>query len=75
MMQGNVIKNGWRNTEVKEVLDLCFSCKACKSECRVNVDMATWKSDFLAHHYQGRVHPRRRCATRINPLRDAEFPY
>jgi ferredoxin len=57
VMQGNVIKGGWRNTEVKEALDLCLSCKACKTECPVNVDMATWKSEFLAHHYEGRLHP------------------
>jgi FAD/FMN-containing dehydrogenase/Fe-S oxidoreductase len=57
MMQGNVIKDGWRNKEVKEALDLCLSCKACKTECPVNVDMATWKSEFLAHHYEGRRHP------------------
>ena len=57
MMQGNVIKDGWRSNEVKDALDLCLSCKACKTECPVNVDMATWKSEFLAHHYQGRVHP------------------
>jgi Fe-S oxidoreductase len=57
MMQGNVIKDGWRNTEVKEALDLCLSCKACKTECPVNVDMATWKAEFLAHHYDGRRHP------------------
>ncbi|MDP9049430.1 MAG: FAD-binding oxidoreductase [Acidobacteriota bacterium] len=57
MMQGNVIKDGWRNEEVREALDLCLSCKACKTECPVNVDMATWKSEFLAHHYEGRIHP------------------
>jgi FAD/FMN-containing dehydrogenase/Fe-S oxidoreductase len=57
MMQGNVIKDGWRNEEVREALDLCLSCKACKTECPVNVDMATWKSEFLAHHYEGRLHP------------------
>jgi FAD/FMN-containing dehydrogenase/Fe-S oxidoreductase len=57
MLQGNTITDGWRNEEVKEALDLCLSCKACKTECPVNVDMATWKSEFLAHHYQGRVHP------------------
>jgi Fe-S oxidoreductase len=38
---------------VKEALDLCLSCKACKSECPVNVDMATYKAEFLAHYYQG----------------------
>jgi FAD/FMN-containing dehydrogenase/Fe-S oxidoreductase len=57
MLLGNVIKDGWRNEEVKEALDLCLSCKACKTECPVNVDMATWKAEFLGHHYQGRVHP------------------
>jgi FAD/FMN-containing dehydrogenase/Fe-S oxidoreductase len=57
MMQGNVIKDGWHNKEVREALDLCLSCKACKTECPVNVDMATWKSEFLAHHYEGRRHP------------------
>ncbi len=57
MMQGNVVKDGWRNQEVKQALDLCLSCKACKTECPVNVDMATWKAEFLAHHYEGRRHP------------------
>jgi FAD/FMN-containing dehydrogenase/Fe-S oxidoreductase len=57
MMQGDVLKNGWRNDEVKEALDLCLSCKACKTECPVNVDMATWKAEFLAHFYKGRPHP------------------
>jgi FAD/FMN-containing dehydrogenase/Fe-S oxidoreductase len=57
LMQGNVLRNGWRNREVKDALDLCLSCKACKSECPVNVDMATWKAEFLAHYYAGRIHP------------------
>jgi len=57
MMQGNIIQGGWQNLEVKEALDLCLSCKACKTECPVSVDMATWKAEFLAHHYAGRRHP------------------
>jgi FAD/FMN-containing dehydrogenase/Fe-S oxidoreductase len=57
MLQGDVISGGWRNEEVKEALDLCLSCKACKTECPVNVDMAAWKAEFLAHHYAGRLHP------------------
>ena len=57
LMQGNVLRDGWRNHEVKDALELCLSCKACKTECPVNVDMATWKSEFLAHYYQGRLHP------------------
>jgi FAD/FMN-containing dehydrogenase/Fe-S oxidoreductase len=57
MLQGNILRGGWQNLEVKEALDLCLSCKACKTECPVNVDMATWKAEFLAHHYEGRRHP------------------
>jgi FAD/FMN-containing dehydrogenase/Fe-S oxidoreductase len=57
MMQGNTVKGGWHNEQVHEALDLCLSCKACKTECPVNVDMATWKAEFLAHHYKGRIHP------------------
>ena len=57
LLQGNVLQDGWRNTQVKDALDLCLSCKACKTECPVNVDMATWKAEFLAHHYEGRLHP------------------
>jgi Fe-S oxidoreductase/FAD/FMN-containing dehydrogenase len=57
LMQGEVLEDGWRNEQVKEALDLCLSCKACKSECPVSVDMATYKSEFLAHHYEGRARP------------------
>jgi Fe-S oxidoreductase len=59
MMQGNVLEHDWRNEEVKDALELCLSCKACKTECPVNVDMATWKSEFLAHYHEGRLHPLR----------------
>jgi len=40
-----------------EALDLCLACKGCKSECPVNVDMATYKAEFLAHYYAGRLRP------------------
>ena len=52
------IKDGWRSTEVRDALDLCLACKGCKSDCPVNVDMATYKAEFLAHHYEGRLRPR-----------------
>ncbi|WP_024793446.1 FAD-binding and (Fe-S)-binding domain-containing protein [Tomitella biformata] len=58
MLEGSTITDGWRSTEVLEALDLCLSCKACKVECPVNVDMATYKSEFLFHHYEGRIRPR-----------------
>jgi FAD/FMN-containing dehydrogenase/Fe-S oxidoreductase len=59
LMQGEVLPNQWQNAAVKESLDLCLSCKACKSECPVSVDMATYKAEFLAHHYE---HARRPIA-------------
>ena len=57
LMQGDVLPDAWRNEQVHEALDLCLSCKACKHECPVRVDMATYKAEFLAHHYEGRIHP------------------
>ncbi|MGE5608708.1 MAG: FAD-binding and (Fe-S)-binding domain-containing protein, partial [Bacillota bacterium] len=58
MMNGEVIEEGWRSPAVKEALDLCLACKGCKGDCPVNVDMATYKAEFLAHHYAGRLRPR-----------------
>lgn len=55
--RGGTIADGWRSEAVHEALDLCLACKGCKSDCPVNVDMATYKSEFLAHHYQGRRRP------------------
>ncbi|GAA0382525.1 hypothetical protein Acor_57290 [Acrocarpospora corrugata] len=48
------ISQGWRSAEVKDALDLCLACKGCKSDCPANVDMATYKAEFLSHHYEGR---------------------
>ncbi|GAB7142742.1 dimethylmenaquinone methyltransferase [Mycobacterium riyadhense] len=48
------IQDGWRSTDVKRALDLCLACKGCKSDCPADVDMATYKAEFLAHHYEGR---------------------
>ncbi len=62
MFRGDFIKDGWRSEEVRETLELCLSCKACKSECPVNVDMSTYKMEFLYHHYKGRLHPRHHYA-------------
>lgn len=57
MMHGDVIRDGWRDEHIKEALDLCLACKGCKGDCPVNVDMATYKAEFLAHYWEGRVRP------------------
>ena len=46
-------RNGdfWNQKEIYDVLDLCLSCKACKSECPSSVDMAKLKAEFLQHYY------------------------
>lgn len=51
VLQGEVVGGGWKDEHVKKSLDLCLSCKACKSECPTNVDVATYKAEFLAHYY------------------------
>ena len=58
MTKGDVIRDGWRNEEVKSSLDLCLACKGCKSDCPVNVDVATYKAEFFSHYYGGRLRPR-----------------
>ncbi len=58
MLQGDPAGKTWRDHAVKEALDLCLACKGCKGECPVNVDMATYKAEFLSHYYAGRVRPR-----------------
>ncbi len=58
MTQGDVIHDGWRDQHVKDSLDLCLACKGCKSDCPVGVDVATYKSEFLSHYYEGRRRPR-----------------
>jgi FAD/FMN-containing dehydrogenase/Fe-S oxidoreductase len=57
------VADGWRSTEVRDALDLCLACKGCKTDCPANVDMATYKAEFLAQHYRHRLRPRADYAT------------
>lgn len=49
--------NPFNSREIKEVMDLCISCKGCKSECPSNVDMAKLKGEFLQQYYRDRLVP------------------
>jgi FAD/FMN-containing dehydrogenase/Fe-S oxidoreductase len=58
MLRGEVIPDGWRSEPVAEALDLCLACKGCRKDCPVGVDVATYKAEFLSHHYAHRLRPR-----------------
>ena len=68
MLNGSLIKGGWRSEEVHDALDLCLSCKGCKTDCPVGVDMATYKAEFLHQHYRGRVRPAAHYSMGFLPL-------
>ena len=57
MLNGELRGDGWRDQNVFDALDLCLACKGCKTDCPVNVDMATYKAEFLSHYYEGRLRP------------------
>jgi FAD/FMN-containing dehydrogenase/Fe-S oxidoreductase len=57
MLAGALKKEGFQSEAVHEALDLCLSCKACKTECPVSVDITSYKSEFLSQKYKGKLHP------------------
>jgi FAD/FMN-containing dehydrogenase/Fe-S oxidoreductase len=67
MLNGDLVKEGFRSEIVKEALDLCFACKGCKGECPAHVDVATYKAEFLAHYYRGRLRPIHAYAFGLSP--------
>ncbi|WP_435612255.1 FAD-binding and (Fe-S)-binding domain-containing protein [Streptomyces sp. bgisy159] len=62
MLKGDVITDGWQSEEVFDALDLCLACKGCTNDCPVNVDMPTYKAEFLYHHYKSPTRRRPRHA-------------
>ena len=58
MIDGRLVKDGWRSPEVHEALDLCLSCKGCLNDCPTGIDMASYKSEVLHQSYKGRIRPR-----------------
>jgi FAD/FMN-containing dehydrogenase/Fe-S oxidoreductase len=57
MTRGDLIRGKWQDEDVKSSLDLCLSCKGCKSDCPVAVDVATYKAEFLSHYYEEKRRP------------------
>ncbi|HKZ91462.1 MAG TPA: FAD-binding and (Fe-S)-binding domain-containing protein, partial [Candidatus Limnocylindrales bacterium] len=57
MVAGSLAHDGWGSREVRDALDLCLACRGCVSACPTSVDMATYKAEFLHHHYRRRLRP------------------
>jgi FAD/FMN-containing dehydrogenase/Fe-S oxidoreductase len=58
MINGGVVRQGWRSPEVHQALDLCLSCKGCARDCPTGIDMAAYKSQVLDRRYRNRIRPR-----------------
>ena len=78
VMTGRLGEGGWANEALHDALDLCLQCKACKSECPSNVDMAKLKAEVLYQKYKGRPVPLGSLLMahidRLNPVGSATAP-
>jgi FAD/FMN-containing dehydrogenase/Fe-S oxidoreductase len=78
VMNGELSDDRWNDATLREALDLCLQCKACKSECPSNVDMAKLKAEVLYQSYKGRPVPLGSLLMaqifRLNPIGAATAP-
>ena len=58
-LKNSAKKNPFNHKEIYNILDLCLSCKACKTECPSSVDIAKLKAEFLQHYYDSNGIPLR----------------
>jgi len=58
MVNGTLVRQGWRSPEVREALELCLACKGCAADCPTGTDIARYKSEVLDRAYRGRLRPR-----------------
>jgi Fe-S oxidoreductase len=56
-LTSNLLPGGFADQAVYDALELCLSCKACKSECPASVDMAAYKAEFLTNFYESHRRP------------------
>src|SRR3984893_1533043 len=57
-LSGNaLLDGGFADPALKEALELCLSCKACKTECPAGIDMAAYKAEFFANYYRRNRRP------------------
>ena len=57
MVRGEVIQDGWANKDIADSFEHCLSCKACKTECPTQVDIASYKAEFMSAHYANKWRP------------------
>lgn len=57
LVRGELLQDGWQDTDVADSMEHCLSCKACKSECPTQVDIASYKTEFMQQHYAERKRP------------------
>ena len=68
MIDGRLVRDGWRSHEVHDALELCLACKGCRSDCPAEVDMATYKAEVLHQAYRRRLRPASHYAMGWLPL-------